>query len=701
MIVGGMYDPATMLPGVYTYTIAAAAPCLSASAAVTVTLEVAPDAGTSALVDVCPASASFNLIDILGGTPQLTGAWTGPGGLPFSGTFDPGSDVGGVHTYTIPGTVCVTSTSTVTVNVLPGPDAGGDNSIVVCNDQGAFNLLTQLTGTPDATGTWTNANGTSVGAVFNPLTTGSVVLTYTVPGAANCPDDLAVLSITVNVAPVAGISGSLTLCEGSLPVSLFDGLTGTLDAGGVWTGPGGIVHATILDPAFDVSGVYTYTVTGTAPCADAFSTVNVTINPVPYAGEDGSAIFCTTAPSVALISLLGGTPQSGGTWADPEGAPFAGTLAPGIADEGDYTYTIAGIAPCVSDQSIVAITLSTAANAGSGGAITLCHDDAPIDLFAQLGSNPDANGIWTGPGGVPATATFDPAIDPSGPYVYVVVPDPPCPAIFAVLDMTVVQPAVAEILTEQDGSCAPAEVLLSHAYVGPGACTWILGNGEVVNDCAPVTAVYSTPGSYDVTLIVDAGNGCGADTVTVEDFISVYARPLADFEMVPPALNTLDPVAFFNNTSIGSTGWYWLINDALITEEEDMRYVFPAQIGDDYGICLVAYASGLCMDTLCKVITIEEGMRLNVPNSFTPNGDNINESFVPIVNGVDPDFYRFEVYDRWGLLVFSSETIGEAWSGLQPDGTEAPLDVYVWKVKAKDAYSGDRVERIGHVSLLR
>ena len=132
-----------------------------------------------------------------------------------------------------------------------------------------------------------------------------------------------------------------------------------------------------------------------------------------------------------------------------------------------------------------------------------------------------------------------------------------------------------------------------------------------------------------------------------------------------------------------------------------MRYVFPAQIGDDYGVCLVAYASGLCMDTLCKVITIEEGMRLNVPNSFTPNGDNINESFVPIVNGVDPDFYRFEVYDRWGLLVFSSEKIGEAWFGLHPDGTEAPLDVYVWRVKAKDAYSGERVERMGHVSLLR
>ena len=227
----------------------------------------------------------------------------------FDGTFDPSADASGDHTYTITGTACASSSAVVSVNVLPGPDAGGDNTIVVCNTQVAFTLISQLLGTPDPGGSWTNAAGDPVGASFNPLTGGSDVFTYSVSGSANCPDDEATVTITVNIAPHAGINGNLMLCASSPPISLFDGLGGTLDAGGVWTDAAGNSHATILNPATDVSGPYTYTVTGAAPCANASAVVTVVINPVPYAGEDGGLVLCTTSPNVSLISAIGGTPQ--------------------------------------------------------------------------------------------------------------------------------------------------------------------------------------------------------------------------------------------------------------------------------------------------------------------------------------------------------------------------------------------------------
>jgi gliding motility-associated-like protein len=619
----------------------------------------------------------------------------------FSGVFDPGSDPSGDQVYSIAGNTCPDVTATVTVNVLPGPDAGDDNAISVCNTQAPFSMLSQLLGAPDADGAWTDASGSAVSGTFDPSQGISGTFSYTVQGGASCPDDQATLTITVNVAPLAGISGSLTLCASGAITSLFDGLTGTLDAGGSWTAPNGDPHGTTIDPQSDPSGSYTYTVIGAAPCPSASSTVIVTVNPVPSAGEDGVLSICTSAPSVSLFAQLQGVPEAGGTWTAPNGSASTGTFNPASSQPGVYTYTVLGLAPCIDDAAQVVVSVGIAGDAGTFGSISLCDGDPAADLFAQLGGTPDAGGAWSAPDGSATDGTFDPLTDAPGTYTYTVTPGQPCPQVSAQVGVVVVPPVVADFLAQSNGECVPLEVSFSHGYTGPGNCTWILGDGQTVEQCEPFTWTYPQPGSFDVTLIIDAGNGCGADTVTVEDAVTAYAQPTASFTMLPAVITTLQPVGFFSNTTAGANTYQWLVNEELVSEEVDMQHTFPAQIGDAYGVCLIAYASALCADTVCQTITLEDGMVLWVPNTFTPNNDNKNEGFVPITYGITDDFYRFEVFDRWGLRVFASEVPGEGWDGRLADGTEAPMDVYVWQVRVKDAYSGARVERIGHVNLLR
>ena len=184
------------------------------------------------------------------------------------------------------------------------------------------------------------------------------------------------------------------------------------------------------------------------------------------------------------------------------------------------------------------------------------------------------------------------------------------------------------------------------------------------------------------------------------DAVLVYTQPVADFEMVPPNLNTLDQLAYLNNTSAGANAYVWTIDDAFTSTDEDVRYLFSAELGTEHVICLVAIAAASCTDTLCKVLTVEDGLSVYVPNTFTPDNNEVNETFKPIVAGIDPRFYLFEIYDRWGLRLFSTTDPEAFWDGTL-GGEQAPQDVYVWKLIAKDAYSGDRVERIGHVTLLR
>ena len=616
--------------------------------------------------------------------------------------FDPGSDPAGTYIYSLTGSVCPVVSSQVLITVLDGPDAGQDNAVTFCSSNAPFELITQLVGTPDAGGSWTDASGAAVTSSFDPSSSIGGTFLYTVDGGADCPDDVSTLVIAVNTAPLAGTDGSLALCASSAPISLFEGLGGTLDAGGAWTAPDGSAHATVVDPAIDPSGTYTYTVLGSAPCANASASVAVLIAQVPNAGEDAVVTLCSSNDPFGMIAALGGTPQPNGLWAGPAGESVPNIFAPSTGDPGTYVYTVTGTAPCGNDQAQLIIAISQAANAGTDAQITLCENsDTTLVLTQVLNGTPDVTGQWTAPDGSSSDGAFTTAINTPGAYTYTVVPNAPCLAVSASVQVDVVPRPVADIAVDGNDGCTPATVTLTSSYAGSGSCTWILWNGEVVEDCAPVQRVFEQAGVYDVLLVIDAGVGCGADTLDADGLITVYQQPVADFYHLPENVNTLDPLVQFNNASTGADEYLWSFADLATTSTLNPSYTFPAELSADYVVCLVASASSNCADSICKVVEVEDGLVVLVPNAFTPDGSGINDTFKPIVSGVDKRFYRFDIFDRWGQPLFSTEDPNAAWNGLFADGTEVPIGVYVWKLIAKDTYSGARIERIGHVTLVR
>ena len=87
-----------------------------------------------------------------------------------------------------------------------------------------------------------------------------------------------------------------------------------------------------------------------------------------------------------------------------------------------------------------------------------------------------------------------------------------------------------------------------------------------------------------------------------------------------------------------------------------------------------------------------------VPNAFTPNNDSRNDIFKPIAVGISRLDY-FNVYNRWGQLVYSTNQLGKGWDGTL-NGKEQPLGVYVWVAKAK-IYTGAPITQRGTVTLIR
>ncbi len=696
----GTLDPAVDASGSYQYTLDAALPCVASTAAVMVTIEPVPDAGTNGSVELCTGDGPADLFTFLGGSPDAGGTWTAAGGGAFSGTFDPALDAPGTYTYSIGTAVCSTVQSSVQVTVLVGPDAGQGTDLALCNSNASVTLFNYLLGTPDPGGTWSAPGGGAFAGTLDPAIDPAGAYTYTVAGNATCPNAVAILNVSINAAVSAGVPGAVILCTTNTPQALIASLGGSPQPGGTWSAPDGSPFSGTIDPATDAPGLYTYLVQGPDPCPDASATVNVQLNQAADAGEDGSGSVCSDHAPISLITLLGGTPQVDGTWTGPDELPASGTFTPGVSLVGGYTYEVIGQGPCASDMATVTMSVSPAADAGDDGAITLCADADAFDLLPLLEGNPDPGGTWTYPDGSPCNGSVDPATDMSGAYTYTVVAPAPCLADQAVVMVTIHPTPLPEILVQTDGGCSPVTAMFTNGYDGPGTCYWTFGNDSTSGDCIPPPVVYDQTGSYTVTLTMDAGNGCTA-MVTLSEPIEVVERPEAMFLVTPENLNTGAPQAIFQNGSTGAVSYSWQFDELGESEEAQPTFTFPSEVEGLYTVCLTAYANEACFDTACADVLVPAGAGVFVPNAFSPDGDGVNDTFMPIVSGITSDMYEFLVFDRYGQQLFRTSMIGEPWTGQFGDGTLTPVGVYIWKVTGHDRYNGQRVDRTGHVTLVR
>lgn len=129
-------------------------------------------------------------------------------------------------------------------------------------------------------------------------------------------------------------------------------------------------------------------------------------------------------------------------------------------------------------------------------------------------------------------------------------------------------------------------------------------------------------------------------------------------------------------------------------------------VGDSGTLCYVimAYASVTlpngAIDTVSSrsnELCLDQLIKIGMPNAFAPNGK--NRVFKPVMRFTGNKSYQFEIYDRWGAIVFSTKDFNEGWDGTI-NGKLAPQDAYVYYVRIVDSL-GQTTERKGTVILVR
>lgn len=85
-----------------------------------------------------------------------------------------------------------------------------------------------------------------------------------------------------------------------------------------------------------------------------------------------------------------------------------------------------------------------------------------------------------------------------------------------------------------------------------------------------------------------------------------------------------------------------------------------------------------------------DSARLFLPNAFTPNGDGLNDIFVPIYTGIT--HITFTVYDTDGNVLFKTTELNKGWDGLSKSGE--PYTICHYAVEAVSE-AGNRLARCG------
>jgi gliding motility-associated-like protein len=121
------------------------------------------------------------------------------------------------------------------------------------------------------------------------------------------------------------------------------------------------------------------------------------------------------------------------------------------------------------------------------------------------------------------------------------------------------------------------------------------------------------------------------------------------------------------------------------------NYIAHVYIENQYG----------CTDSIEVLIQIKGDEIYYVPNSFTPDGDEHNNTFHPVfTSGYDPMQFEMVIYNRWGQELIRSLNPNEYWDGTY-NGVICTEGVYIWKITYVVPESNESKTISGHVNLIR
>ncbi len=407
--------------------------------------------------------------------------------------------------------------------------------------------------------------------------------------------------------------------------------------------------ANIPNPSFfyNVPGTFNPALTVTTPygCTQTVSkSLLVTPSTLPLISGPDSACAGSRV-SFTGSTTGGGPPVASWSWKFGNGDSSALQNPPALTYSSTGTYTVSLTATNINGCSETTVKTflvngNPVVNAGPVPA-HVC-----LGQNVQLQSNDGVTYQWTPALGLSSTTISNPVASTESTTLYhvLVTNGSGCSATDSVL-VTVTLPFV--MTAGPDTTVCSTHPVPLVATPGISNYTWTpaagLSNPSIYN---PV-AVVDTDSRFQV-VGTDA-DGCFSDTTLV----TIHVNPLPQVSAGPNQTVTVGSVIQLNATATGIiTSWQWEPPDFLscttcagpvATPKSSELYTVLAT--NNFG----------CTDSASVTVHLicAQGV-VFIPNTFTPNGDGMNDVFYPRGRGVKTVHY-FRVFNRWGELIFERD----------------------------------------------
>ncbi len=585
----------------------------------------------------------------------------------------------GTQTYIVTGTSsnACTAKDTITITIYAKPLVSTINDIAICRGD-SLQLITNSTAQNNQ---WIPALSVNNPSISNPYFTDTVSQQLIIYGT-NSTGCFANDTVNITIKPIPNIRSiaDTTFCgSGTVTLNTTGGQSYS------WSPATNLSNPNISNPVFSSNGsqLYTYYVTGTgANACAARDTVDIQINAIPTVSTIASIVICR-GDSLQLIS---NSNVQNNQW-----TPALSVNNPNITNP-YYTDTVSQIITLTGTNTSTGCfsTASVSVNVKPLPEVKTIEDflSCATNTVTLVTTGAQAYS-WSPSAGLSSTTISNPVFTGTGIHTYYVTGIDANGCIAT--DTVQVTISNKPVFTSPGNLsvCATESAQLNGnngpAYQYQWSPSSYLNNNAIVNPIAtpPVTSTY--------TLVI-TDQVCNYDS-SFQVRVTVNPKPIVDITKS----NDLDCSKPESQLiASGAVQYNWTPSTGL---DNPSTYNPVASPNATTLYIVTGTNSNGCSNKDSIKIYVKGGKYngFNIPNSFTPNGDNLNDCF-----GV-PDWsetrnFELIIYNKWGQKVFETNSINECWDG-NFKGQRSDPGNYVYYLKGETLCGN--VIRKGNVLLIR
>ncbi|MBL4578052.1 MAG: gliding motility-associated C-terminal domain-containing protein, partial [Flavobacteriales bacterium] len=444
------------------------------------------------------------------------------------------------------------------------------------------------------------------------------------------------------------------------------------------------------------AGNYNCIITDLATCS-VIVAVTISEPPPVTVTVSPDLVVCPGEVVTISASATGGTLPYFFTWDNGLGNDSVHTIT--VTQDTVFTVIVldANLCPGGSAQSI-AISVGTPVSVIAGGAAVICIGDSTLVTAAGFDGTIPYTYDWT-PGVDSGAAVW---VKPVNTTTYTVTISDSCGATATATVLITITPDL--VLTPPAASICPGE---SVTLTASGGLFYFWWEDQISADTLSWDPTITVAPSSSTNYIILASDGTCEKIDTA--VVTVNNSLMAAFIAEPEIAIIVDPTIQFTDLTQGNPiSWNWNFGDSNTDTIQHPTHTY-ADTGK-YIVMLAVEDINGCRDTVYFTVEVKETYTLFAPNTFTPDGDGINDYFFPKALGIKAESFEFYIFNRWGDLIFESDGVfGNyktaadriGWDGKANHGDQiAQQDVYIWMIKTEDPDRA-RHQYVGHVTLLR